>query len=189
MVRDGDEGQGKDVMVMARAIRWCAVLMAAALVVGGGCRSRPKAGAAGDSGVNPLGVAPVQVGAGEVGMTGEPFSGTERRGAFQPVYFAYDSSAIESSERSKIEAVADALRAAPSKRLIIEGHCDERGSNEYNLALGERRALAIRAYLIGLGIAADRIQTKSFGEEQPVAFGHNEEAWRLNRRGEFVIIE
>ncbi len=175
---------------MSQTIRWCAAMVAVALAVGSGCRTRPKTtGTGADSGVNPLGVAPVQMGAGELGMSGEPFAGTEQRGLFAPVYFAYDSSAIEASERSKIEAVADALRASPTKRLIIEGHCDERGSNEYNLALGERRALAIRAYLIGLGISADRIQTKSYGEEQPVAFGHNEEAWRLNRRGEFVLLE
>ncbi len=175
---------------MSQTTRWCAVMMAVALVAGGGCRTRPKtAGTGPDSGVNPLGVAPVQTGAGELGMGAEPFAGTEQRGQFQPVYFAYDSSAIEASERPKIEAVAEALRNSPNKRLIVEGHCDERGSNEYNLALGERRALAIRAYLVGLGISPDRIQTKSYGEEQPVAFGHNEEAWRLNRRGEFVIVE
>lgn len=174
---------------MSQAIRWCAVIMAVAVAIGSGCRTRPRSAGTGDTGVNPLGLSPVQAGAGELGMAGDPFSGSEQRGQFAPVYFAYDSSVIESSERSKIEAVADALRASASKRLVIEGHCDERGSNEYNLALGERRALAIRAYLIGLGISADRIQTRSYGEEQPVAFGHNEEAWRLNRRGEFVIIE
>jgi len=164
-------------------------MLAAALAVTGGCRSKPKTGGT-DSSLNPLGVAPTGVGVGELGMAGaEPFAGTELRGRFQPVYFAYDSAAIADAERSKIEAVADSMRANPARRLVIEGHCDERGSNEYNLALGERRALAIRAYLVGLGVPADRIQTKSFGEEQPAAMGHNEEAWRLNRRGEFVIVE
>jgi peptidoglycan-associated lipoprotein len=71
--------------------------------------------------------------------------------------------------------------------VVIEGHCDERGSREYNLALGERRALAVRAYLVGLGIDATRLQTKSYGEEQPVAMGHDESSWSRNRRAEFVL--
>ena len=125
----------------------------------------------------------------EAGMAGEPFAGVPVRGRFPAVYFAYDSSTVADAERSKAEEAASFLRNNAGKVLVIEGHCDERGSNEYNLALGERRALAIRAYLVGLGVEADRIQTKSFGEEQPVAMGHNEESWRLNRRGEFVIIQ
>ncbi|NCC31563.1 MAG: peptidoglycan-associated lipoprotein, partial [Chloroflexia bacterium] len=76
------------------------------------------------------------------------------------------------------------LKRNPATRMIVDGHCDERGSNEYNLALGERRALAVRAYLIGLGLDGSRIQTRSFGEERPAAFGSDESAWRLNRRGE-----
>ncbi len=172
---------------MNRSARWMVLVLAVALAASG-CRSRPKTSEIG-TGENPLGITPTPVQTGELGMGEHPFSGTEVHGQFQPVYFAYDSAAIEDSERGKIEAVADYLRRNPSVKLIVEGHCDERGSNEYNLALGERRALAIRAYLVGLGIAADRIQTKSYGEERPVAMGHNEEAWRLNRRGEFVLVQ
>jgi peptidoglycan-associated lipoprotein len=72
-------------------------------------------------------------------------------------------------------------------RLIAEGHCDERGSREYNLSLGEHRALAVRAYLVGLGVDGARIQTRSYGEEQPLDPGHDESAWRLNRRVEFAL--
>lgn len=119
---------------------------------------------------------------------GDRFTGgTEYRGEFQSVLFAYDSSQVSGSESAKVEAVAQYLQGNPDKAMIIEGHCDERGSNEYNLALGERRALAIRTYLSNLGIKAERIQTKSLGEEMPAAAGHDEASWSQNRRGEFVL--
>ena len=73
--------------------------------------------------------------------------------------------------------------------LVVEGHCDERGSNEYNLSLGENRAQAIRATLVSKGIAADRIQTRSYGEEKPAAIGSGESVWSLNRRGEFSLYQ
>lgn len=113
--------------------------------------------------------------------------GTEHPGMFPPVYFGYDSSQVSASERPKIESVADYLKQNSSVAVIIEGHCDERGSNEYNLALGERRALAARSYLSSLGISSDRIQTKSYGEEKPANPGHDESAWSANRRAEFVL--
>lgn len=113
--------------------------------------------------------------------------GTEYPGMFSPVYFAYDSSQLVESERPKAEQVAQHLKQNSNTAVIIDGHCDERGSAEYNLALGERRALAVRAYLVTLGIEADRIQTRSFGEEKPAAPGHDEDSWARNRRGEFVL--
>jgi peptidoglycan-associated lipoprotein len=113
--------------------------------------------------------------------------GTEYRTQFESVFFAYDSSQVAASEREKIEVVAQHLQQNSNQAVIIEGHCDERGSNEYNLALSERRALAVRTYLSGLGIEPDRIQTKSLGEEMPAAPGHDESAWNQNRRGEFVL--
>jgi peptidoglycan-associated lipoprotein len=125
----------------------------------------------------------------ESGMPGEPFAGTPVRGQFAPVYFAYDSSTIADAERATIERVATHMRAHLGYQLGVEGHCDERGSAEYNLALGERRALAVRAYLIALGVAAERIQTRSYGEEQPAQAGHSEDAWRENRRAEFLLFE
>lgn len=171
-----------------RSARWFFVLTMAAAVAVSGCRTKPKtAGNLGPDG-NPLSVSPTALNEGELGMGSEHLAGTEVRGQFQPVYFAYDSSTVADAERSKTEEVASFLRSNAAKAVIVEGHGDERGSNEYNLALGERRALAVRAYLVGLGIGADRIQTKSFGEEQPVAMGHNEESWRLNRRAEFVLV-
>ena len=104
---------------------------------------------------------------------------------FTAVLFDYDSAQIRESERAKAEAVADFLRRNTRAGVIIAGHCDERGSREYNLALGERRALAVRQYLAGLGIDQSVIQTVSYGEEQPVAAGHDESSWSQNRRAEF----
>ena len=111
----------------------------------------------------------------------------EGQSQFEPLYFDYDSSQVGPSETYKVEMVGDYLMQNPNVGIIIEGHCDERGSREYNLALAERRALAVRAYLLALGIDGSRIQTKSYGEENPVAFGHDAESWSLNRRGEFVL--
>lgn len=105
------------------------------------------------------------------------------------VHFGYDSFQIDASEIPKLEAVAEHLRRNPGHRLISEGHCDERGSREYNVSLGENRALSVRADLIRFGIEDHRIQTRSMGEEQPLELGHNEGAWRLNRRVEFIIHE
>ncbi|AKJ65107.1 peptidoglycan-associated lipoprotein Pal [Kiritimatiella glycovorans] len=113
--------------------------------------------------------------------------GEEHREVFSPVHFAYDSSAVRASERATIEEAAEHLRNHSEHALIVEGHCDERGSREYNLALGERRALAVRDYLVNLGIEPARIQTKSYGEEKPAAMGHNEQAWSKNRRAELVL--
>lgn len=125
--------------------------------------------------------------AGIIPMTDRFVGGTEHPGMFAPVYFGYDSSQVSAGERAKVDAVADYLNQNQAVAVIVEGHCDERGSREYNLALGERRALAIRSYLSGLGIVPERIQTKSLGEEMPAFPGHDESAWSKNRRGEFVL--
>ncbi len=105
----------------------------------------------------------------------------------EAVRFGYDSTQILSSEMSKLAAVSTYLRDNAGDVVIVEGHCDERGSREYNVALGERRALAVRAFLIGQGVSVDRLQTRSMGEEVPADMGHTESAWRQNRRAEFEI--
>lgn len=104
------------------------------------------------------------------------------------VRFGFDSSAIGTSERSKVAAVAEHLKSNARTAVRIEGHCDARGTEEYNRSLGDRRALAIRDELLRLGIEAHRIDTISFGEDRPEDPGHNEEAWRRNRRGEFILL-
>ena len=106
--------------------------------------------------------------------------------AFEPVYFGFDASNLQQSEMAKIEAVAAHLKKT-GRVVIVEGNCDERGSNEYNLSLGEIRAIAIRDYLVTLGVDPTKIQTKSYGEEKPAVVGHEEGAWSKNRRGEFAV--
>ncbi len=115
-------------------------------------------------------------------------AGTERRWEGVAVYFAYDRSTIGSGERAKVEALADYMQDKPNTYVVVEGHCDERGSDEYNRALGERRALAVRDYLESLGISPDRIQTVSYGEERPAVPDATTEAQHAkNRRAEFLI--
>ena len=104
------------------------------------------------------------------------------------VHFEYDRSEVRSEERSKVSAVADYLKSNPGNAVKIEGHCDERGTEEYNRALGERRALALREALIGMGVDAGRVDTVSFGKDRPVDPEHNNAAWEKNRRGVFVVL-
>ena len=108
---------------------------------------------------------------------------------FEPVYFGFDASNLAPSELAKIETVAQHLKDNADRVVIVEGNCDERGSNEYNLSLGDLRAISIRDYMATLGIAAERMQTKSYGEEKPAVSGSGEEAWSKNRRGEFAIFK
>jgi peptidoglycan-associated lipoprotein len=110
-----------------------------------------------------------------------------RDSPLKPVFFAYDASDIDAQGRAVLDANAEVLKRYPSWVLTIEGHCDERGTAEYNLSLGERRALAARSYLVSVGISADRLRTVSYGKEFPFDPGHTEEAWATNRRAHFVI--
>ena len=103
-----------------------------------------------------------------------------------PIYFDFDRSELQESARDELQRKAQVLRDYPELRVRIEGHADERGTVEYNLALGERRAEAARQYLIDLGIDTDRLTTVSYGEERPALEGSNESAWSQNRRDEFV---
>ena len=108
---------------------------------------------------------------------------------FAPVYFGFDSTVVPQGELGKIDAVAQHLTAKTDRVVVVEGNCDERGSSEYNMSLGENRAIIIRNYLVQSGIAADRIQTRSYGAEKPAVDGHDESAWAKNRRGEFAIFQ
>jgi peptidoglycan-associated lipoprotein len=103
------------------------------------------------------------------------------------ISFDYDSYAISSSELPKIDAVGNYLKQNRETRIIAEGHCDERGTVEYNLALGQKRAEAVKAYLVKMGVDAGRIRAISFGKEVPVDPGHTEDAWAKNRRAHFKI--
>jgi peptidoglycan-associated lipoprotein len=105
------------------------------------------------------------------------------------IYFEYDRSAIKPSEQGKLDSVATFLKSTPGVQLLIEGHCDERGTEEYNRALGERRAIAAREYLLQRhGISSERVTTASFGEDKPSSLEKTEEAYAKNRRDEFIIL-
>ena len=105
----------------------------------------------------------------------------------QTVYFGFDEYTLTPEAQQQLQALADHLKAAPNAVVQVEGHCDERGSIEYNLALGERRAKAVRDYLVALGVESKRISTISYGSERPKVEGHDEAAWSQNRRANFVI--
>ena len=109
--------------------------------------------------------------------------------AAQTVYFEVDRSEIHPDDLGKVEAVAGILAQDAQNKVLIEGHCDERGTEEYYRALGERRALSVRDALSGLGISADRVRTMSFGEDRPADPGLNDAAYSRNRRGEFVLLK
>jgi peptidoglycan-associated lipoprotein len=108
--------------------------------------------------------------------------------AAHTVLFAFDSAVVKKGEQTKISAVAAALASSASDKLLIEGNCDERGTEEYNRALGERRALALREALSKAGVSPDRIRTISYGKDKPADPGHNEAAWSKNRRGDFILL-
>jgi peptidoglycan-associated lipoprotein len=103
------------------------------------------------------------------------------------VFFGFDSADLSAEARTALEKQAAWLKKFGGVRIVIEGHCDERGTREYNLALGERRANASKDYLVALGINPARIKTISYGKERPAALGHNETAWAQNRRGVTVV--
>jgi peptidoglycan-associated lipoprotein len=108
-------------------------------------------------------------------------------GPLQPVFFEFDSAEMSSDGQAVLTKNAEMLKKNPTWVVSIEGHCDERGTAEYNLALGERRALAARAYLVSLGIQPDRLRTVSYGKEFPFDPGHSEGSWAKNRRAHFVV--
>jgi len=124
---------------------------------------------------------------GEKGME-QTMNQAEALSGLNRIHFDFDQFTLSSTARDILAANAAVINAAPGLKLRIEGHCDERGSDEYNLALGEKRAQAARDYLISLGVSADRLSTISYGEEMPLDPASNEEAWAKNRRAEFKAI-
>ncbi len=106
----------------------------------------------------------------------------------QTVHFDFDSSVLKISEKPKVSAVADYLKANSANAVKVEGNCDERGTEEYNRSLGERRALAARDELIRLGIDSKRVDTISYGKDKPEVNGHDEAAWKQNRRDDFIVL-
>ena len=111
----------------------------------------------------------------------------EKPSRFDDVRFDFDKSEVREDGRKTCQAVADYMKKNPKAKLLIEGHCDARGTAEYNMALGERRATAVMTYLVSLGVPKAALSTVSFGKEKPLDPGHNEGAWAKNRRAHFVL--
>lgn len=106
---------------------------------------------------------------------------------FQPVYFDFDQAGINAEMRSVVTSNADYMKDNPSTVIVIEGNCDERGTNEYNLALGERRAINVKEYMVNLGVDTMRIRTVTYGEERSLFTGQNDLDWSQNRRADFIV--
>ena len=104
------------------------------------------------------------------------------------VFFSYDSTDLSDESKKILTTQAEWLKSDPSIKVIVEGHCDERGTNEYNMALGDRRANAAKAFLVKMGVSRSRIDTISYGEERPQEPGHDESAWSRNRRAAFILL-
>jgi peptidoglycan-associated lipoprotein len=179
-------------------------------VAASGCRKHPvhptplpgsRAGNVGETGPGaPIPPAPPMNPGNEV--TGSPGYAGSPQGSGHPgyiedaqalktdtVHFDFDSSVIKAAEKPKVAAVADYLKANPGKAVRVEGNCDERGTEEYNRSLGERRALAVREELIRLGVDPKDVDTKTWGKDNPANDqGHDESAWKQNRRDEFILL-
>jgi peptidoglycan-associated lipoprotein len=115
------------------------------------------------------------------------FQEPENAEVYRDIHFDFDSDIIRAVDRPILEGIAADLKANPGMYLLVEGHCDERGTSEYNLALGERRSLSTRAFLAGLGVDELRVVTVTYGEEDPIDPGHDEAAWAKNRRAHFKV--
>jgi peptidoglycan-associated lipoprotein len=123
----------------------------------------------------------------EDAIAGKSLDDLNRDSPLRPLFFELDSSEVSAEGQQVLQANAGVIRKYATWQITIEGHCDERGTAEYNLALGERRALSAKNYLVSLGIPADRIRIVSYGKEFPFDAGHDEAAWAKNRRAHFVI--
>ena len=121
-------------------------------------------------------------------MKSEAVPSHEHMAGMENIYFEFDQFTLDAAARQTLSKNADYLKANGGVQVVVEGHCDERGSDEYNLALGESRALAAKEYLVSLGISANRLSVISYGEEKPAVSGSTEEAWAKNRRAEFKAV-
>lgn len=147
----------------------------------GGCSTTKKGGTSDDSSdLNDQPFTP-----GELKLSGDSDSGSA--GGLQTVYFDFNSAALTDSAKTVLNANAEYLKSNASVNVQVEGHCDERGGVQYNLALSEKRAKSIRDYIKALGINSKRITVIGYGKERPIDLGHAEDAWAKNRRGNFVV--
>ncbi len=165
---------------------WIAAILIAAAIISAGCASKPKPGATPDQQGAALEGWDIPLDELTEGIAfGEPTP--EDALILKPVYFDFDKSEIRDDGRAVLEGISAWMMNKPDARLKIEGHCDERGTKEYNLALGERRALSVRSHLTGLNVNPQRLFTISYGEEVPVCAEATEQCWAQNRRAQFLV--
>jgi len=148
-------------------------------------QSPPSAGAPPQRVADNLPVPPQPIA--EDAITNRSLDDLNRESPLQPAFFPLDSADLDDAARVVVNTNAEMLRKYPSWVITIEGHADERGTAEYNLALGERRAISVKSYLVSLGVSPDRLRTVSYGKEFPFDPGHTDESWAQNRRAQFVI--
>jgi peptidoglycan-associated lipoprotein len=148
-----------------------------------GCSSKKKDAGATDEAMSST--TDAAAGSSELNINGD--SDNKTAGSLTTVYFDFDSSTLRDDTKAALDANHAFLTSNTNVEVQIEGHCDERGGVEYNLALGERRAKSVMDYLSAMGIAANRITTISYGKEKPIAMGHDEASWSQNRRANFII--
>jgi peptidoglycan-associated lipoprotein len=148
-----------------------------------GCSSKKKDAGATDEAMSST--TDAAAGSSELNINGD--SDNKTAGSLTTVYFDFDSSTLRDDTKAALDANHAFLTSNANVEVQIEGHCDERGGVEYNLALGERRAKSVMDYLSAMGIAANRITTISYGKEKPIAMGHDEASWSQNRRANFII--
>jgi len=195
---------------IARSPLFLALALAASVFAAAGCHSNPKPATPEAPAPSPFpgavepspSTAPLPAPPPPTGLTPDapissapllPWNGRsldEINGAnspLKPILFAYDSDDLDDAARKAVAANAEMLKTYTTWVVTVEGHCDERGTAEYNLALGDRRALAVRGLLVSLGISADRVRTVSYGKEFPFDTGHTEAAWAQNRRAQFML--
>ena len=156
-------------------------VIALTLILGfSGCASKRKApGANMDHNTSGMGNESIEI---------NGSSDLNKAGPLKTVYFAFDSSILSEDTKMILDANAEFLKGHPSIQVQIEGHSDERGGIQYNLALGERRAQSVKDYLVSLGVASKNMSVISFGKEKPLIYGHDETSWQKNRRANFVIL-
>lgn len=178
--------------------KWAVLALSVAALIATGCakkqtvKSEGTQGAPGAASAPSVGEAPVK----EAPPPPGPLASTAEAGVavteekpsqFDDVRFDFDKSELTEAGRRTSQVVADYMKKNPKAKLLVEGHCDERGTAEYNMALGERRATAVMTYLVSLGVPKAVLSTVSFGKEKPLDPGHNDGAWAKNRRAHFVL--
>ncbi|MFZ2225321.1 MAG: peptidoglycan-associated lipoprotein Pal [Candidatus Deferrimicrobium sp.] len=183
----------------SRFWKWAVLALSIAALVAVGCAKKqtvksegaqgaPSPGAVGEAPVKEAPAPPVEVAPATPPAAAPGVAVTEERPSqFDDVRFDFDKSEVKEDGRRTCQVVADYMKKNPRASLQIEGHCDERGTAEYNMALGERRAAAVMSYLVSLGVPKGALSTVSFGKEKPMDPGHDEGAWAKNRRAHFVL--